>query len=198
MAENNTKKYDWLRIISTALLICALIFGLFYLHSGKVADIIESLTEEEKYPNTIWLIEFVSTALPILVIVIAMGISYSDKKSYVPVYTQKEKLLVSVIIAIFTFGVLLGYVLYQSRGGETTDAETGDVIKTLWDRTYMWFFAQILPMLILITYHSMRISAEKRELAEAEEAEKRAEESESDGQEENVAEEEPKSEDGNE
>lgn len=145
-------------------------FGLFYLHSGKVAEIIASLTEEEKYPNTIWLIEFLSAAIPILAAVIVMNIMYSDKKSYVPVYTQREKLVVSVVLAVFILGALLAYVFYQSRGGDITDEETGEVIKSLWNRTYMWFFAQILPMLILISYHATRIVTEKRELVEAEKA----------------------------
>lgn len=170
MTKKKIKKFDWLRFISTALLLCAVTFGLFYIHSGKVAEIIASLTAEEKYPNSIWLIEFVSTALPVLVAVILMNILYCDKNSYVPVYTQREKLWASVILAAFIFGALLAYVFYQSRGGEVTDSETGEVIKTLWDRTYMWFFAQVLPMIILISYHSMRISTEKRELLEAEES----------------------------
>lgn len=170
MAELKTRKFDWLRTISTALLLCAIVFGLFYLHSGKVAEIIASLTEEEKYPNTIWLIEFLSAAIPILAAVIVMNIMYSDKKSYVPVYTQREKLVVSVVLAVFILGALLAYVFYQSRGGDITDEETGEVIKSLWNRTYMWFFAQILPMLILISYHATRIVTEKRELVEAEKA----------------------------
>ena len=168
MAELKTKKFDWLRTVSTALLLCAIVFGLFYLHSGKVAEVVASLTEEEKYPNTIWLIEFLSAAIPIFVAVIIMNIMYSDKKSYVPIYTQREKLVVSVTLAVFIFGVLLAYVFYQSRGGEVTDPASGEVIKTLWDRTYMWFFAQILPILILVSYHAARIGTEKREVAEAE------------------------------
>lgn len=168
MAENKIRRFDWLRAISTALLLCAIVFGLFYLHSGKVAEVIASLTEEEKYPNTIWLIEFVSAAVPILVAVIVMNIMYCDKKSYVPIYTQREKLLVSVTLAVFVFGALLAYVFYQSRGGDVTDPETGEVIKTLWNRTYMWFFAQILPIIILISYHAMRIGTEKREILESE------------------------------
>ena len=70
MAEIKAKKIDWLRLIATALLLCAVTFGLFYLHSGKVAEVIEALTAEEKYPNTIWLIEFTSSAIPILAAVI--------------------------------------------------------------------------------------------------------------------------------
>ncbi len=178
MTEKKIKKFDWLRFISTALLLCAVTFGLFYLHSGKVAEMIASLAAEEKYPNSIWLIEFVSTAMPVLVAVIVMNILYCDKKSYVPVYTQREKLWVSVILAAFIFGALLAYVFYQSRGGEITDSETGEVIKTLWDRTYMWFFAQVLPMIILISYHSIRISTEKREILEAEELAEKTEDDE--------------------
>lgn len=166
MAEIKAKKIDWLRLIATALLLCAVTFGLFYLHSGKVAEVIEALTAEEKYPNTIWLIEFTSSAVPILAAVILMNIMYSDKKSYVPVYTQIEKLVVSIVLVLFVFGALLGYVFYRSRGGEIVDAETGEAIKTLWDKTYMWFFAQILPLLILVSYHLIRIGSEKNELAE--------------------------------
>ena len=166
MAEIKAKKIDWLRLIATTLLLCAVTFGLFYLHSGKVAEVIEALTAEEKYPNTIWLIEFTSSAIPILAAVILMNIMYSDKKSYVPVYTQIEKLVVSIVLVLFVFGALLGYVFYRSRGGEIVDAETGEAIKTLWDKTYMWFFAQILPLLILVSYHLIRIGSEKNELAE--------------------------------
>lgn len=166
MAEIKVKKIDWLRLVAAALLVCAVMLGLFYLHSGKVTEVIEALTAEEKYPNTIWLIEFVSSVIPILAVVIVMNIMYGDKKSYVPVYTQIEKLVVSIFLTLFVFGPLLAYAFYRSRGGEQIDAETGEAIKTIWQKNYMWFFSQILPLLILISYHWIRIGSEKRELAE--------------------------------
>ena len=161
-------RFDYLRAIAAALLLCALVFALYYIHSTTVSDIIAKLTEEDKYPNSIWFIEFLSSAIPIIAVIIVMNIMYSDKKSYVPIYTQIEKLAVTLFLTAFIFIALLSYVLYKSRGGDVVDPETEEVVKSLWNNTYMWFFAQVLPMMILIYYHVARIGAEKREVAEEE------------------------------
>ena len=161
-------RFDYLRAIAAALLLCALVFALYYIHSTTVSDIIAKLTEEDKYPNSIWFIEFLSSAIPIIAVIIVMNIMYSDKKSYVPIYTQIEKLAVTLFLTAFIFIALLSYDLYKSRGGDVVDPETEEVVKSLWNNTYMWFFAQVLPMMILIYYHVARIGAEKREVAEEE------------------------------
>jgi hypothetical protein len=45
------------------------------------------------------------------------------------------------------------------------DAKDGVV--SLLEKTYTWFAAQILPLSVLIAYHSIRSGSERRELEEA-------------------------------
>ena len=179
------KKIDWLRLVSTTLLVCAITFALFYLHSGKIFDVIEQLesevvNKEPKYPNAVWLFKFLSNIIPIVFAVIVVNLMYSEKaQAYVPIYTQLEKLIVFSVLAVFIYGGLLTYTLYRSQGGSVTDPETGELIMTLWDKSYVWFFTQMLPLFIVISYHIVRIRAEKKELTDAIEI---SEETESDGE----------------
>ena len=86
---------------------------------------------------------------------------YRDKQKYVPVYTQREKLYVSIILAVLTVVTLLFVFIDDGK------VDANDGILSLLEKTYMWFAAQIIPLSVLIAYHSIRSESEKRELEEA-------------------------------
>ena len=169
MAELKKYKYDWFKIIICAVALCVLMVLMFNVYKGDVADNIKELTAENKTPNLVWLIEHVSAAMPVFMVAVVLSIFYFEKSKYVPVVTQREKLIVCLTVAVFTFVGLLGYVLMNS--GEQIDPESGEKIKTLWDNTAVWFFAQILPFIILISYHVIRAQSEAKELLAEEETE---------------------------
>lgn len=156
------KKIDWLRMVLCAVALCFIVAILFGFYDGKGAEIISELSADGKSPNLVWLAEHVFAAIPVLVLVLISELFFLEKSRYVPVYTQVEKLVIFSSVALFTYGILLFCVLAVSPA--EVDPETGEQIKTLWDRTNVWFFAQILPLLIVISYHVVRIGTERAEL----------------------------------
>ncbi len=176
------KKIDWIRMVVCTAVLFLVLGMLFSFYEGKGADIISELSADGKSPNLVWLAEHVFAAIPVLVLIIISELFFLDKSRYVPIYTQVEKLVIFSAAAIFTYGILLVGVIAASP--ETIDPETGEAIKTLWDRTNSWFFAQILPFLIVISYHVIRIGTEKAELCAAPSEESGDDDSETEAEEE--------------
>lgn len=169
MAELKAFKYDWFKIGVCAVGLCALMVLMFHTYSTSVADLVKELSADGKSPNRVWLLENISAAIPVFVVAVALTVFYADKSKYVPVATQREKLIISLIVAAFTFIGILSYVLMNE--GETVDPESGKAIQTLWERTAVWFFAQIIPFIVLVSYHAIRAESEEKEILAAKEAE---------------------------
>lgn len=157
------KKIDWLRMGLCAVAVCTVAIIFFSFYEGRGAEIIAELASDGKSPNLLWLAERVFLAIPVLAMVVVSELFYLYKKNYVPVYTQIEKLIIFGVGAFFIYTVMLPYV--KASGNDIIDPDTGEVIKSLWNRTYKWFFAQIVPLLITICYHVVRIGSEKAELS---------------------------------
>ncbi len=149
-------------MVLCAVALCFIVVMLFSFYEGKGAEIISDLSADGKSPNLVWLAEHVFAAIPVLILVLISELFFLEKSRYVPVYTQLEKLVIFSAVAMFTFGIVLFSVIASSP--EAVDPETGEKIKTIWDRTNVWFFAQILPFLIVISYHVIRIGTERAEL----------------------------------
>ena len=130
MAELKKYKYDWFKIIICAVALCVLMVLMFNVYKGDVADNIKELTAENKTPNLVWLIEHVSAAMPVFMVAVVLSIFYFEKSKYVPVVTQREKLIVCLTVAVFTFVGLLGYVLMNS--GEQIDPERAAQLKKMY------------------------------------------------------------------
>ena len=84
--------------------------------------------------------------------------------------TQREKLIISLVVALFTFAGLMVYVIMQGDGA--VDAESGEAVKSMWEENAVWFFAQIIPFIILISYHAIRAESEEKEQLSATEGKK--------------------------
>ena len=162
MTEQN-KKIDWLRMILCAVVLCVVAATCLIFYQGRGADIIADLSSDDKRPNLLWLAENAFAIIPVLLMVGVSELFYIGKKNSVLVYTQVEKLVVFATVALFVYGMMLPCIRMASAGA--VDPETGEAIKTLWDKTYTWFFSQILPFLIVICYHVVRIGSEKVMLA---------------------------------
>ena len=155
------RKYDYFRITICAVLVCAVMLIMFSLNNGVISDLIDKLKEKEDTPNMLWLVQHLAAAAPTLVAVAVMCVVYRDKEKYVPIYTQQEKLYVSLILAAMTAMMLVFVIVNDGK----VDAKDGVV--SLLEKTYTWFAAQILPLSVLIAYHSIRSGSERRELEEA-------------------------------
>ena len=185
MADKNKKIY-WLRMILCAVVLCIVAVACVIFYQGRGADIIADLSSDDKSPNLLWLVENAFAIIPVLLMVALSELVYINKKKYVLVYTQVEKLVAFGTAAFFIYGIIFPCVRMGSV--ETIDPSTGEAIQTVWDKTYTWFFSQILPFLIVICYHIVRIGSEKVILAspaaalsdDDEEEEYAAEEEESD------------------
>ena len=158
MTEQN-KKIDWLRMILCAAVLCIIAVACIVFYQGRGADIISDLSSDDKRQNLLWLAENTFAIIPVLLMVAATELFYINKKNYVLVYTQVEKLVAFGAVAFFIYGMMLPCIRMAST--QTVDPSTGEVIKTLWDKTYTWFFSQILPLLIVICYHIVRMGSEK-------------------------------------
>ena len=171
MSGTKKYKYDWFKIMLCAIALGALMVLAFNAYSTDILDTVASLSEDEKSPNLIWVIENLSMVMPGIVFASVLTLFYADKQKYIPVVTQREKLIVALIVAAVVFIGILGYVLVNS--GEQVDPESGEVIKSLWDKTAVLFLSQILPFIIIISYHAIRAESEEKELpSESSEEEK--------------------------
>lgn len=168
MADIKNKKLDKLKITFCTVALCLLTILIFYIYADKIPYLIEKISEKGSVPNVIWVIEHVAVIMPVVVLAIALSIFYGNKDRYVPVNSQREKLYISLLTAIFVYAVMLPYVYFTSKSGEIVDTETLEAADTLWDSTYKWFFVQIIPFLIMIFYHAIRADSEKTEQENAE------------------------------
>ena len=158
----NTKKYDydWFKIILCAAALSILMILMFNAYTGDIADLVKELSADGKSPNRVWLVKNLSAIVPVFILAGVLSIFYYGKDKYVPIYWQKEKMIVFSLVAAFTFVGILGYVLLNS--GEKFDPDTGVRINTLWDKSAIWFFAQIVPFVVVISYHAIRAESEEK------------------------------------
>ena len=156
---DKTKKIDWFRMIACAIVLCVVAVACIVFYQGRGAEIIAEIAADEKNQNLLWLAENVFAAFPVLLMVGVSELFYINKKNNVLVYTQTEKLVAFGSVALFIYFVILPCVRLASV--DAFDPVTGDALQTLWDKTYTWFFSQILPLLIVICYHVVRIGSEK-------------------------------------
>ena len=179
MTEQN-KKIDWLRMILCAMVLCVVAVACLMFYQGRGTEIIEELSSDDKRPNLLWLAENAFAIMPVILMIGVCELFYIGKKNDVLVYTQVEKLVVFGTVAFFIFFMMLPCIRMAST--EAVDPATGEAIKTLWDKTYTWFFSQILPLLIIICYHVVRIGSEKVILVspKSDEAEEETEDEEED------------------
>ena len=162
MAETN-KKINWLRMLLCAAVLCIVSAACLIFYEGRGAEIIAELAADDKKQNLLWLAENAFAIIPVLLMVAVTELFYMNKKNYVLVYTQVEKLVAFGTAAFFIYGIMLTCIRMASV--EAVDPSTGTAIQTLWDKTYTWFFSQILPLLIVICYHIVRVGSEKVILA---------------------------------
>ncbi len=155
------QKPDFSKIVLTAVLICVVTAVMLYFYVKTVPELIQKLEDlDATMEHMIWFVDNLTLFFPMLVPILVLAAVYSNKQAYRPIYSQKEQFWICLVTMIFTYLVMMPYVLLMSR--ETVDLD-GKEIETLWDITYRWFFMQVIPLVLMTSYHAVRAESEARE-----------------------------------
>ena len=160
------KRVDLVKAIIVATVICAALAALFYLRSNTAEDIVADLVEKGNMDNMIWFVKHFSALLPSIVMIALMTAAYGNPDKYVPVVTQKEKMIAYFIVAAFFFGVLISYASSLVIPAVIEEDEVVKESTTVFKVLANWFFVQIVPFIIIETYHYARCEAEKKLVGE--------------------------------
>ena len=154
------------RIVAFSVVMCAVMVGLFYLYYTGVPKIIAELEEKGKMENTITAMEYLSPMFNVAGLIVALVLIYKLVKA--PVHEiQREKGIIMLIVAVFTYGVILPYVLKESAGCFLPVPEGEEDVVSLLETTASWFVVQLIPFMITITYHFMRASRKTEDKMQA-------------------------------
>lgn len=167
MTTNIKKKINIGRIIACSLVLVLLMALMLYFYSTYFQDILEKLQEKGKLENVEWVLDHLAYAVPGIVIAAVMATFYSNKDKYVLSVSQKEMGIISIIVALFTYLVILPYVISK----KPVATEELSEVKSLIDITAKWFFAQMIPFVLLPLYHFVRSESEEKEQTETEKIE---------------------------
>ncbi len=154
------------KIIIFTLILCGVMTLALKFYIDSVSEAVDYLEKEER-PNTVWLVKNSALVLPTVSIAVLLTIAYKIGNGYIPVKTQIDKAIICFMVGVFIYAVLLSYVCLNSVGWRLPPAEGAEDVKSLLERSIQWFVVQALPFLIMISYHLIRASSEKKEIAEA-------------------------------
>ena len=169
MKENKKISLDMFKLCVCAIALCIIMGLMLGTYNAVVPDKLAEYEEQGDMDNVAWIVRYGSVAIPVIIVAIILTFFYRNKSQYVPVNTQTEKAYICLVVSLFTFFVMLPYVIAMSGGfvvEQTVQNELGEdqTVKTLLGNTASWFAAQIIPLVIITSYHFIRVSSEKKEL----------------------------------
>ena len=161
-------KFNILRFAIISVLLGAVMVASFWFYGEDFAAVLKRLDESNNdMTNMTWVVKHLGNLLPGIAIVIFQAIVYSfvDNK----VVAHKEQKWQALLLLILVYGGILPYAIKQTEAGVISSIESSS----------LWFCTQLIPLIILMVYHSQRgnILAEEPLEEEAEESEDAAEES---------------------
>ena len=162
MSKNKNYKIDSFRLAAGCALVVAVMAVALSLHANKVQDIIAKLQEKGSLENVEWLVEYVSSFIPVVLVAVAMTAFYAIFKKGSAIVICREKTIASVVLLAVTYGIMLPIIFKKTV---VVDEEEIKLI----DICINWFAFQFLPLVILALYHNSRAEYEKK-LVEAADA----------------------------
>jgi hypothetical protein len=159
------RKMNPVRVILAAVIVCVCLAVLFYIRANTVENIVASLVEKGSMDNMIWFVKYFSAFLPSIVMIASLTLFYGNGEKYIPVVTQKEKMIVMLIAAVFFFGVIMTYATYSVIPAVVEGEEVVKEATTVYIVLANWFFVQVIPFIIIGTYHCIKADSEKKALA---------------------------------
>lgn len=166
--ERTRKTNDLIKITLCTIGLCAAMLILIFLHDNALPEIIESIEDKGKMEETVWAVERLAYLPPSIVTVVTLYFAYSNKKSYVPVTTQRQKALIVAILMAFLYGILFSGIILGRTLALNIEAfanDFGDFID-MYESLAPWFLVQLIPFSIILAYHLIRSSSEGREMSE--------------------------------
>lgn len=161
-------RFSVLRVLFCGVLMTALVAASLYLYHTSFAFLLERLREAEM-KTTAWIFEQVSFSLPFILICLFHWIVYwkHDRRDGV---AQREMAWEVVLVTLLTYGVLLPLLADYSHdlleaaqlAGSDIPHTEGKVDVTLLQGFVEWFLRLTVPLVILMTFHGMRASRERR------------------------------------
>ena len=169
--ERTRKNNALIKTTLCSIGLCVLMLILILVYANAMPSIIESIEEKGDMEETIWLVERLGYLPPAIITVLTLYFVYSSKKSYVPVVTQKQKALVVAILMVFMYAVMfLGIIVGRTLAVNfDVFAESLADFVDMYEALTPWFLIQLVPFSIILAYHLIRASSEKKELLENEE-----------------------------
>ncbi len=154
-------------LISTALL-SVLFAASLYLYHTAFPFFRDHLLDSGK-KSTAWFVEQLSYSLPFLLLGLYFTITYHrlDRRDGV---ASREKLWITVLVTLVTYGVLLPCVHHMSRemyaaaveAGAKIPETDGGVPWTLMMKLSEWFIRLSIPLAVVMTFYGMRSARERR------------------------------------
>ncbi len=166
--NKRTSTNEMTDILFCAVMLCVIMSLLLYIYNTSVPSLISELEAKKDMEQVVWLVRYGSLLPPVPVLALCIALMFAGKKGADPVTIQKKKAWISLTACIFTYGVLMTYAVLKSPEWYLPQAERQEQNVTLFENTWGWFFAQIIPFVILISYHFVRASSKEKELFENE------------------------------
>lgn len=164
--ERTRKTNALIKTSLCAIGLCVAMVALTALYGNLMPNIIEAIQEKGEMKETIWAVERLAYLPPSVITVLTLYFVYSDKKSYVKVTTQKQKALVVAILMAVVYGVMLSGIVVGRALALNVDAfaESLADFVDMYDALVPWLIVQLIPFSIILAYHLVRASSEKKEL----------------------------------
>ena len=154
LSEKNKMANGILKVALCIVGLCAVMCIMLAIYNNTVPEKLAEYEAKGDMEHTAWLLRYGSYLPPVIAVAVILTAVYSYGE-YLPVKTQKQKAVIIAVVCAFTSLAMLPFVKGESP--EKYDGCIG------------WFLAQIIPFLIVFSYHMIRASSEKKELEENEE-----------------------------
>lgn len=169
--ERTRKTNALVKITLSTIGLCVAMLILIILQCNAMPWIIETIEAEGEMKETVWVVEHFAYLPPAIITVVTLYFVFYSKKSYVPAVTQRQKALVVAILMVFMYGVLFLGIVAGRTLASTFDVFARDLsdFVDMFEMLTPWFLIQLVPFSIILAYHLIRASSEKKELLENEE-----------------------------
>ena len=167
VALERMKKTD--ALIKTSLCaigLCVAMVAMTALYGSLMPGIIESIEAKGEMKETIWVVERLAYLPPSIITVLTLYFVYRNKARYVPVTTQKQKALVMAILMVFVYGIMFSGISIGRMLALNFEAfaESLEEFVDMYEALVPWLLMQLIPFSIILAYHLVRASSEKKEL----------------------------------
>ena len=141
----NRPKINIPRFAFVSVMLCIVMFISFSFYGDGFADIMQKIDDSKNdMTNMTWVAKHLGNLVPGIAIIISQAIIYafvSDKAS-----AHKEQKWQALILLVFVYAVILPYAINNTEEGVISSIESSS----------LWFCTQLIPLIIIMTYHSQR------------------------------------------